>query len=486
MRKRHLHPVILALVASVLWLAATADQSLPEFKAGDRATEDIFSPGIVRVMDPIVSERLKQESAAQVPMVFRQVITAGDEAERELRTKIDDARLSFLAAFRQASGGRKPDARDVDSAPFQHAIRETASADLQGLPINRLAPLWIAGVSDAPVVDALVLPVRELMAQAIASENESDALPVDQLIRLIPVKDRLSAPGLAELETAGVATTAADLSSVEMARNVAESYFPPGQESEARFAAGFIRENTFAAPGLTELLRSRKRDDAIAYDTYTTGQLMVKKGQIIDGKALALLAAVREKRMIDALLTKVETKTAATKPLITDDTKKLAAWVGAAGVILLLILWRWGGALARGTSAATPVESSTLWATDDSGQWRTRALLAEQRADEAHEAIRQGALGWMKERLFRSVFRQRADLLSNQQMAEAEMIELERRMEKLLVPLQERIRTYENRIKELEETLAAQDGTESQMIDARISRARQQLEVERSRLAENY
>jgi len=233
-----------------------------------------------------------------------------------------------------------------------------------------------------------------------------------------------------------------------------------------------------------------RKDDVIAYDIYTAGQVVVKKGQTIDGKALAVLAALRDKKQMEDLVAKVESKQTGSGPIIT-DTKKFLAWVGAVGLVVLLMLWRWGGPRVR-MEDSNPVQPVTeppalLTTTNpDTENWRARALIAEQRAEQAHEAIRQGALGWMRERLFRSIFRQRADLLSTHQMAEAEMIELEQRMAKLLVPLQERIRTYEDRVRELEETLASQEGDSRHLIDARISRARHQLELERARAEQDF
>ena len=90
-------------------------------------------------------------------------------------------------------------------------------------------------------------------------------------------------------------------------------------------------------------------------------------------------------------------------------------------------------------------------------------------------------LGWMREKIFQAVFRQRAELLSVQQKAEAEMQELEQRLEQLHIPLQERISAYEKRIAELEDELAAKGEENRELLGARISVAKQQLSVERER-----
>jgi uncharacterized protein YceH (UPF0502 family) len=91
----------------------------------------------------------------------------------------------------------------------------------------------------------------------------------------------------------------------------------------------------------------------------------------------------------------------------------------------------------------------------------------------------------MREKIFQTLFRQRADLLSVQQKAEAEMHELEQRLEQLHTPLQERISAYEKRIAELEKELAAKGEENRELIGARINVAKQQLSLERERFATN-
>ena len=487
MLTRRIFLAIAVLVAGLSYSATFADPVLPEYKQGDVATEDIISPVTIRVVNPDLSAVLKQKTAGQVPLIFRQVTTATDEAEADLRASIDTARTTFLAALRRKLFDRMPNAGDVNSIEYANTVRAVAAWTSSHPPIARLAPWWVRGESDAAIVEALLLPLREVMTQPIIDDG-GELLSVDEPIRLIKVKTMSVIPSLPDLEIAGMATTAANLNNLESARSVVKSFFPADQGEMAQFAARFLRANTFPAPGLTELLRSKLRDDVVVYDTYTTGQVIVKKGQTMDRKALAALASVREKKLIDVLLAKIESKPSA-PDLFNADTKKLVAWFGGVGLVLLLILWRWGERSTT-TELAVPLHSGmappALLGEANAESWRTRALIAEQRAEQAHEAIRQGALGWMREKLFRSVFRQRAELISAQQMAEAEMVELEQRLSQLLIPLQGRIKAYEKRIRELEEALATHEGNERRLIDARISRVKQQLELERARVGNDF
>jgi hypothetical protein len=127
------------------------------------------------------------------------------------------------------------------------------------------------------------------------------------------------------------------------------------------------------------------------------------------------------------------------------------------------------------------VDPATLHSGNGDHSWQNRALAAEGQAERAHQAIRSGVLGWMRDKIFRTAVHQRAELLSAQQKAEAEMWELEQRLEQLHTPLQERIVAYEKRIEDLEKDLAAKGEENRELIGARINVARQQLLVERER-----
>ena len=223
-----------------------------------------------------------------------------------------------------------------------------------------------------------------------------------------------------------------------------------------------------------------------ANDTYDAAQVVVRKGQTIDRKALAVLAAMREKSLIGALQTKLEQEQSVAGQ-IKIQTKWIALSLGAMGLALVLILWRLRprpstALVAVPEGAQVPEwEQRTLPGGGEAGGWRQRALTAEGRAERAHEAIRSGVLGWMREKIFSTMFRHRGELLSVQQKAETEMRELEQRLEQLHTPLQGRIAAYEKRIDELEKDLAAKGEENRKLIGARISVAEQQLILERKR-----
>jgi len=270
------------------------------------------------------------------------------------------------------------------------------------------------------------------------------------------------------------------------ARRLVETHFPPGQEALGRYAATFVRVNASPEPGLTEIVRAKRMEGVTANDTYEAAQVIVLKGQTIDRKALSALAVLREKSLIGTLQTKLEQEQTIASE-ITRQTKWIAAGLGVMFVGLILIFWRLRARTSGSLLPAVvppqlpPGAPRALPGTAGEEAWRARAIQAEGKAERAQEAIRTGALGWMRDKLFQSMFHQRAELLSSQQKAEAEMRELEQRLEQLHTPLQERIRAYEKRIEELEKELELKGEENRELIGARINVAKQQLTVERER-----
>ena len=87
----------------------------------------------------------------------------------------------------------------------------------------------------------------------------------------------------------------------------------------------------------------------------------------------------------------------------------------------------------------------------------------------------------MMNKLFRRLMSQRSQMIANQEMAATEMAELEAQLEKVRAPLEERLRTYEQRISELEKELAARGEENRELLKAKIFLVRKQLEIERGK-----
>ena len=116
--------------------------------------------------------------------------------------------------------------------------------------------------------------------------------------------------------------------------------------------------------------------------------------------------------------------------------------------------------------------------------WQQRALTAEALADNQALLLRERLMPelteFVKQSLVQGLAAQRDALLAMQQQALQSVVELESRLIALQAPLQERIRTYETRIGELEKDLAAQNVEMRELTRTILELMRKRLAEERS------
>jgi hypothetical protein len=90
----------------------------------------------------------------------------------------------------------------------------------------------------------------------------------------------------------------------------------------------------------------------------------------------------------------------------------------------------------------------------------------------------------LKEAVVQGLAAQRAELLEVQRTAAAEIATLVHRLDQLQVPMQERLRAYQDRIQELQKELADRTEENRELLKLKIEMMRQQLEAERARETE--
>jgi len=168
-------------------------------------------------------------------------------------------------------------------------------------------------------------------------------------------------------------------------------------------------------------------------------------------------------------------------------------WIvaGVGAIILLLaallfVISRRFGKSARalvttGGSAVTVTEAPT----GGDANWQRRALAAEALAGKQSQILREqimpGLTEFAKQGLVQGLYSQRNDLLAMQEQARQDVAALEARLTELQAPLQERIRTYEHRIAELEKQLETRSEEMRELIRATLLLVQQKLAEERAK-----
>jgi hypothetical protein len=175
-----------------------------------------------------------------------------------------------------------------------------------------------------------------------------------------------------------------------------------------------------------------------------------------------------------------------------DQTPERSVWwiLGSLMVIisllacLVLLFWRRGRPPTHSTAMlASPGNAVGDPATAE--EWRQRALTAEAMAGKQGQMLREKIMPelteFAKQSLVQGLYTQRNTLLETQQKAAQAMLELETRLSALQLPLQERIRAYEQRIAELEKEVESQGEEVRELARATLMLVRKKLDDERER-----
>ena len=137
----------------------------------------------------------------------------------------------------------------------------------------------------------------------------------------------------------------------------------------------------------------------------------------------------------------------------------------------------------RPRSLVPPPSAEVTPANAEVETWRKRAFDAERRADQAQAAARASMAPHLAQMLRETVVQelatQRRELLKAQEEATLEIASMIRRFDSVQAPLQERLRSYETRIQELEKELNALSEENRELLKLKIEMIRHQLEVER-------
>jgi hypothetical protein len=465
--------------AGLLLMALPLHAALPDYKLGDIAQEDVITPVSLTVQNAEATEELKRREASRVQMIFRVNPVAAREAEADLRASFEAARAAFDDAVKRKLK-EKPASELASGSPQFQQVVAAARQRAPGFPLmEQLAPKWARNETDEATQTALLRELRAVMSRPVIAGRVAGYGPRSS-VRLVNVTSFEEAIDPREVEQLGRLVPADDVLVLSRASRLVQSNLLAQLRVAGPYLAKFIRTNAMADLELTGILRAQRTENLAVLDRYQSGQAVIRRGQVMDQTALAALAALRDKLALTDLQTELAVRRAA--PVEAGAERWLPWAVAGFGLVLglLVVLLRRVGAVQKQT--LLPVlarQPEQLSAGEET--WRERALVAEAHAAQAKQAIKGSFLQWMRERLVSGLFHQRAQLLSSQQKAEAEMRALDERLERLHAPLQERIATYEERIAELEKELAAKGAENRELIKAKISLAKQQLSVERER-----
>ena len=480
----------------------------PSWANDNRALEDVVTPIKLAAVDPDRTAVLREVESKRVPPIFRFDPGVADRAEKKLSAGFIITREQFMVGLAEAFPGQS--GTQITARPeFANFVTQFQSSNLKGYPFSAAtARKWAEGHRDSLTLSNLTLKLRDATSRYITL----DLLPAELReglwqVRLLTVSSNKELPSVEMVESQAIVWPRTNFYQVTHARTLLRQRFSTNDQAVATYLAGFVKENCAFEPELTRRSRQHRVESIAAIDHYEPGDLIVRKGQIIDARIKVALAELSKQSDAEETRARLVAEQAKAQSDLRDLEQKSAISEFKSEHFGQQNRWLLGGLIAVAITSSIAVwqvarsrrSHTRLPATLDGGQleiqpeyglrpetmseadWQERALHAEKRVAQATAVVRAGLLPhlalWFKSKLFRGLISERSYLIKIQQMAEAELAELDKRLAELQAPLQERLRCYERRIVELENELAIKGQQNQELIRAKIESTRKKIET---------
>lgn len=486
-----------------------ADLKVSAHTLGAIAGEDVVTPVELKVIDRERTQALRSLEAQRIQPFYRFIRTAAPRAVEDMKLALAKRRAEFIEELQVHYGHPVPlRTSELAEARFSTFVRNynRARPDFQINP--SLAELWALADSGDAFTETLLDELRHGTGGYVTEDGARDSGTQSRAVRIVSATSLNESLGLAAAEQESVSLPTASLPTLEQARADLVRNSRLEDKAMASFVAGFLRPNCFPDADLTREAQANRTNAINVVEVYPAGSYILRKGERVSARALlglgelqSHLAAGRQGELTAASARSPSDARPASLPrAATDGSKRrdgrFVGW-GLAGGVLLLAIGAWVYAArvrrtrktSRGTSALELVRG-TAELPLEAEAWRTRALEAEARAEKATALMKARLMPhlarWMIGELTQRLLFQRTQILTLQQRAEKEVLDLAERLEHIHAPLEDRLRAYECRIADLEAQLAAKGQENLELIKARIETTRKQMEGERGQETLNW
>jgi hypothetical protein len=476
-------PRLLPATLLLTTLLSASAKELTDYRIGDRIDADLVTPLPLMVVDPAATEALKEKEAQRIPVLFRYDKSAAINVEADLREKYSLARSNFLFLMHSSFHHTRLEEEQIATEQFDKLIASFKKRDKIFPLTHQLASEWALGRDGLAEQIKVSARIRQAMEKPIRYDNLTNAPKIGSRVTLIPVKNPDEKIGLDDVAR-GQSIAKTNLLTMSRARLALREKFSGEEADAATFAARCLVENCFVETELTLAARTRHTEALFVADNYQAGQVIARQGQLVDRRIMAALSQVQEKTVAGRLQEQVAQQQGQVAQIRESNRLLIAGLIGVATLLCGALAWFAFRRKAPESLLPAVVQPSGNPAPSIETEWQQRALAAEQQVAKAHEAIRSGVMAQLKDKAVSSLAAQRTDMLETQQAAAVEMAELEKRLNELHAPLQDRLRAYEGRIADLEKALAAKGDENRELIRAKIELMRKQLEAERAKDAQ--
>ncbi len=285
----------LALAALLVLPAALLPaRDFGDYQIGDRAEEDVATPFALTVVDEAATRILQQREAERIPVSMRYYVKSPDDAEAALRAGFTKSHNNFLALVQTSFHHLPLTAEDMSTPRFQEIERAFQRQTDQYPVADALAEAWAQYLPDEEYLSPQITRLRAAMGHPVRS---TDTVPADVKIgsvaRLILLESTNETPTVAMASQKSVDFAKTNLISFQRTRTELEDSFPPDEHALAKYVSSLVRPNCYVDRDLTLQIRTNRTAGLLVADNYPAGGLIVKRGQLIDGKIRAALSQLQ-------------------------------------------------------------------------------------------------------------------------------------------------------------------------------------------------
>ena len=481
----------LLLALTLLAGGVLSAKELGDYRVGDKVEEDIISTTKLSFVDVEGTQAQRDREAQRVPVILRYFPSAADEVEAQFRQAFAKTQEQFLGSVNKAFGHVPLSGGEIDSLKFE-SLAMLFQKQNESFPVStNRAALWAAGDYDKGYQEFLATELRQAMAPVIHPEVIPENFRFGATVRVIPVANKNEPISEQEAVKTNHNFSRTNFASLVIVRRNFINRFSGEDRDVAKFLVNLLEPNSAIDEAITQKLRDERVADVWVVCNFEPGQVVARRGQVIDRKTMTAIEQLKDKAVVgklQELQAKQQAAVGELQQLVAENkTKDSQAqqrllWVLAALTAVVLML---AGAVWQLARRKQPETLMPVPANGGAGDWQQRALAAEQRTQILQNAARAGLLShlqqWFSRMLTQRLISQRRLLLETHDNAAAEMAALEARLEKVQAPLQVRLAAYEHRIAELEKELAVRGEENRELLKAKIETMRKQLEAERGK-----
>ena len=285
----------LACGCALISISVLHAKDIAAYRVGDTADDNIVTPVTLDVIDANATAALKSSEALKTPAVFRSYPGMATALQNEFLAAFAAAHSNFTAAvsntFHQLRLTTRPLPRPISAIC---SPRSTSKIKISPSPPNS-PQLWARGDSGLQIQNRLLDSLAQMAGRPARPDELPAGFATGETLRLVPVGDANEKLSLNDAEKRGTLVTESGVATISHLRAQFRQNFSEEQQPLARALSEFLKPNCVPDIELTRQARDLAVGQLVVAEHYDAGQLIVRRGEIIDAKIKSALGELDEK-----------------------------------------------------------------------------------------------------------------------------------------------------------------------------------------------